>query len=121
MSASAETATAAPPNLDAIRAREQAVTPGPWTPDTYRSVLAGLATKTGNHAADADFIRHSRTDVPAMADEIEQLRAQVLTVAERHHIICFLRAYIRLCGHRIDAGHPIRGIVAKLDVEAVQP
>jgi hypothetical protein len=75
--------------LDAIRARCEAATPGPWnaidkgnTVPSYAirhfavgekcvNVASGISPKTG----DADFIAHARTDVPDLLDEIERLTA----------------------------------------------
>jgi len=69
--------------LDAIRARCEAATPGPWnaidkgnTVPSYAirhfavgekcvNVASGISPKTG----DADFIAHARTDVPDLLNE----------------------------------------------------
>jgi hypothetical protein len=77
--------------LDAIRARCEAATPGPWnaidkgnTVPSYAirhfavgekcvNVASGISTKTG----DADFIANARTDVPDLLAEVEKLREQL--------------------------------------------
>ncbi|MFR9794274.1 hypothetical protein ACL07V_37570 [Streptomyces sp. MB22_4] len=79
-------------DLDAIEARANAATPGPWTTDGWE-----IYQGDGNSAPDlmkwvgetcraddydgsqndAAFIAHARTDVPAMAAEIRRLRARV--------------------------------------------
>jgi hypothetical protein len=70
-------------DIDAIRRRADAATDGPWTGANYRMALAGLATSTGNHAADAEFIAHARTDVPALLAEVERLRAELTQANEQ--------------------------------------
>jgi hypothetical protein len=69
-------------DLDAIRARVDAATEGPWTADA----LAGdLDAPSGYRVAevlawsdpDAEFIAHARTDVPALLAEVERLQARV--------------------------------------------
>ncbi|MFM9635916.1 hypothetical protein [Streptomyces turgidiscabies] len=75
-----------------IEARANAATPGPWTSwaDTYPHVVTqgsadihpfdaeGIVSTNlaVNVAADAEFVAHARTDVPAMAAEIRRLRRQ---------------------------------------------
>jgi hypothetical protein len=85
----------APLDLDAIEARAEAATEGPWWPEgkviggwriyardreqapdftevgSVREVFVG----TGQHDADADFIAHARTDVPALLAEVRRLHA----------------------------------------------
>ena len=52
--------------LAQIRARVQAATPGPWTTKTLHTTLA-----------DADFIAHSRQDIPDLLAELSRLRAVI--------------------------------------------
>lgn len=84
--------------LDAIRERLAAATPGPWTADTYAEAiyaLDGAAVVSGSrwggeasvfdHAPDADFIAHAPTDIAALLAEVERLcaeRAQMTEVQE---------------------------------------
>jgi len=64
-----------PPDLDAIRERCDAATPGPWfiegdyVMDRYRDELIGLGSFSVHPQAalDAEFIAHAREDVPALA------------------------------------------------------
>ena len=72
-------------DLDAIEARAEAATPGPWrqtasrrgyrdvlqTPDTY----ADRMIAKGCPNADAAFIAHARTDVPALVAELRAARS----------------------------------------------
>ncbi|MHB8406220.1 MAG: hypothetical protein ACYDCJ_12435 [Gammaproteobacteria bacterium] len=63
-------------DLDAIEARANAATPGPWDTDEYdgglrSTVTAGPITSD----EDYDFIAHARTDVPALIAEVRRLRA----------------------------------------------
>jgi hypothetical protein len=67
----------APLDLDALDALTAAATDGPWTGANYRTALAGLATSTGNHAADAEFIRVARTALPRAVAELRALRPVV--------------------------------------------
>lgn len=75
-------------NIEEIKAREQAATPGPWTFNDailhiYQDVEHGerIANaeigqrKTTQKISDAAFIAHSRTDIPALIEEVERLKA----------------------------------------------
>jgi hypothetical protein len=91
-------------DLDAIKARADAATPGPWAwdnrGDKCDDIQLGVACDakenplTGyfddddaiyveqvaeslSRAADADFIAHARTDVPALCDAVERLTADL--------------------------------------------
>jgi hypothetical protein len=84
--------------LDEIDARQQAATPDPWMPraETYpHLVIQGpegshpsdaegiISTNLAvNEGADADFIAHARTDVPALLAEVRRLRSRTLTEGE---------------------------------------
>lgn len=65
--------------LAEIKAREQAVTPGPW-----KVGISALITDANGHAlffgedakGNADFIAHARTDIPALISEVEQMTKQ---------------------------------------------
>ncbi|AXH89439.1 hypothetical protein [Micromonospora aurantiaca] len=72
-------------DTNAIRKLADAATDGPWTGENYRSAIAGLATGTGNHAADAEFIRAARTLVPQLCDALDAARAEIagLTAANQ--------------------------------------
>jgi hypothetical protein len=75
-------------DLDAIRARAEAATVGPWEffVDQHRD--CGTVLRFGsqhidichfspNMEDDAEFIAHARADVPALIAEVEGLRAEV--------------------------------------------
>ena len=78
-------------NLDAIKARCDAATPGPWAQgmagdkllsevDYYGAfgfvILNGDLSDDGQYGvADAAFIAHAREDVPSLVAEVERLRA----------------------------------------------
>lgn len=83
--------------LAEIKAREQVATPGPWKPiekgNTVPShavfapsidgsapvnICSGISPKTGN----ADFISHSRADIPALRAEVERLTAENATLTK---------------------------------------
>ncbi|GAB2696663.1 hypothetical protein [Kitasatospora kifunensis] len=75
----------------AIRAREQAATPGPWTvewdhddvSDQPFPVSLGPIGYLEHHGerdvADAEFIAHAREDVPLLLAEVDRLRAELAT------------------------------------------
>ena len=80
------------PDLDAIRARCDAATPGPWTYDEAGYVDVGLPRSRSiaigieidaTAKSDGDFIAHARTDIPALLAHIEELESRVTyTVGE---------------------------------------
>jgi hypothetical protein len=90
-------------DLDAIRERADAATPEPWIEIEYstgygRRVISRVAGPNSNVAkvygcnddkyANAVFIAAARTDVPALCDEVERLRAErdaLREVVERVH------------------------------------
>ena len=88
-----------PLDLDAIEARATAATPGPWCTDSWE-IYQGTKYEPGLSAwigetcrgtssleqdrADAAFVAAARTDVPAMAAEIRQLRARVAELETRY-------------------------------------
>lgn len=75
--------TLTPEDLDAIEARANAATRGPWTgefmpehgdaPIVYAEFNYELIYKTH----DRDFINAARTDVPALVAEVRRLRAEI--------------------------------------------
>lgn len=93
-------------DLDAIEARANAATPGPWdrVPQTRGGDLIAHRYETGNQMnptglrmvsfmmsrgnslkedeANADFVSSARTDIPALVAEVRRLREQ-LREAER--------------------------------------
>lgn len=77
------------PDVDAIRARAATATPGPWTTSSEHSVRAGddelVATTTAyeRHAADAEFIAHARSDIPALLAQVARLRDALETLSDR--------------------------------------
>lgn len=83
-------------DLDAIRARAEAATPGPWTmrdgwgPTTdglmhftriangdHDSVLSADGPDIAGSRANAEFIAHARHDIPALLAEVDRLRSQL--------------------------------------------
>ena len=75
--------------LEEIKAREQAATKGPWKngigydEDTRKKWICGLLTTRGKFEqenANADFIAHSRTDIPALIEQHEQDQKQISTL-----------------------------------------
>jgi hypothetical protein len=84
--------------LQAIRARSDAATPGPWR--SYIEgrdhssgsdfIMTGAPDARGNDIevtgatkADQDFIAHARQDVPRLLAEVERLREQVENLTTR--------------------------------------
>lgn len=76
-------------DLDAIKARAEAATPGPWVrewafsthfvvPEAAERVADGNVARLKAHQrADAEFIAHAREDVPALLAEVERLRREL--------------------------------------------
>lgn len=69
-------------DFDAIRARADAATPGPWDEETVYALLKHFERNTylGEYPfdrhVDAPFIAHSRTDIPALLDKIAWLQRE---------------------------------------------
>lgn len=105
-----------PDRLDEIRARTAAATPGPWHawdrgcgwrialgfdgdgwPTAY--LPEGHRTDISRYE-DAEFIAHSRADMPWLCDEIDRLRAGITRLRDEHQ-----PTRVRLdCGHRLPNG-----------------
>jgi hypothetical protein len=70
-------------DLDAIEARYEAATPGPWRVE--KSWVVGgkgrgewnVACVAGEPPRDADFIAHARTDIPALLAAIDDYEARI--------------------------------------------
>lgn len=85
------TATDASAALAAIRAREQAATPGPWTLWHRTKHAADVQAASPNSVGgtilhtiapcwagpDAEFIAHARTDVPRLLDALERVLPEI--------------------------------------------
>lgn len=83
-------------DLDAIEARANAATPGPWQTMSNRSTLVHVETQPGfahaagipvcsipkKRAADAAFIADARADVVALVAEVRRLRAASPPIVE---------------------------------------
>lgn len=70
--------------LDAIKARAEAATAGPWmaggTGRHEGTVFAGvmrLGRFFDQSGDDAEFIAHARSDIPALITEVERLRDEL--------------------------------------------
>lgn len=59
-------------DLDTIRARCEAATPGPWDPAEALAALFARGT-----LEDAAFVAHAREDVPALLARVDELEATV--------------------------------------------
>lgn len=80
-----------PEQLAEIKAREQSATPGPWTVDGLYVKAAGVHladmewlaetdAEWAQMSADAQFVAHTRQDVPALLAEVERLRAELTEI-----------------------------------------
>jgi hypothetical protein len=75
-------------DLDAITARADAATEGPW--NLYRDgILCGVADSTDGFICeppmrwtDAAFVAHAREDLPALVAEVRRLREALAEVAK---------------------------------------
>jgi hypothetical protein len=81
--------------LDDIETRANAATPGPWCTDSWEiyqgtEYVAGAewigetcrAGEMDDSRADAEFVAHARTDVPALLAEVRRLGAALAEAAE---------------------------------------
>ena len=83
-------------NIDEIRARAEAATPGPWMWEEVKYPDEPVHLRFGNcdfvlgraeFYRDADFIAHAREDIPYLLDALEQLQAENISLrAERHNV-----------------------------------
>ena len=82
-------------DLDAIEARANAATPGPWASDFAKNTAGFVGAydvaegsfiisvvPNGLTQENAAFIGHSRTDVPALIAEIRRLREELVSKDE---------------------------------------
>lgn len=79
--------------LAEIKAREQADTPAPWNLEikgnTVQSLsIVGICHGMKPNNADAAFISHARTDVPALIAEVERLTAENATLKKALELAC---------------------------------
>ena len=73
--------------LDAIEQRAHAATEGPWEASAHRTghylvICPDCGVRGGYERADAEFIAHARSDVPALVAEVRRLRAMEQRVRE---------------------------------------
>jgi hypothetical protein len=130
---------------DAIRARAEAATDGPWS--AYGTVIAayfepncggcsgivspahepscGIEQIAQADAADAEFIAHARTDVPALLDaldaaeaEIERLRATCGLDRDDKHPCIRVEAYLRLKAERDAARAEVAALRGRIEAMA---
>lgn len=70
------------PDLEAIRARKDAATPGPWDAPLLGGVWTdddgGGWITTDAEDANAEFIAHARTDIPDLLEAIDRLRSMLI-------------------------------------------
>lgn len=78
-----------PKELAEIRERAEKASPGPWaTSDdmtwdtTVRGPSMTIYDEGGHTREDADFIAHSRQDIPALLAHIEQLEGEIKKLRE---------------------------------------
>ena len=82
-----------PERLQAIRARCEQATPGPWSwaPGYVLVSARGDRILVLDYTygprqlteADAEFVAHAREDVPALLEEVERLQAEVRALRRR--------------------------------------
>ena len=71
-----------PIDLEGIRARERAATPGPWCisekGNTVKSLsIDGICHGMSPKQTDAEFIAHARQDIPALLDTYAKQAAEI--------------------------------------------
>ena len=91
-------------DLDTIEQRANAATEGPWEASAhdhaagdvpildrtghYLVICPDCGVRGGYERADAEFIAHARSDVPALLAEVRRLRAAAERVRELHEWYC---------------------------------
>ena len=116
--------------LQEIKARCDAATPGPWCKDDgealkvraphggYVTILGNLIGHHGSGgreqpdtvSANADFIAHARTDIPALIAEVRWLRGLVDAYKKLSgctDIFIFAAEYVAEIKYECVAGHPV--------------
>ena len=78
--------------FEEIKAREQTATPGPWNLEikgnTVQSLsIIGICHGMKPNNADAAFISHARTDIPALIAEVERLKKSNELFSEENHTL----------------------------------
>lgn len=104
-----------PLDLSAIKARAEAATPGPWSDLCY---IVYAQTKPGSTfdipladasldecpfshdqcEANAQFIAHARTDIPALIAEVERLNGEVARLRLDNERLCKALAFAHGAG-----------------------
>ena len=98
-------------DLDAIEARAEAATPGPWMEPRNGLGLGwtifpknskGWSIATCDSGTDADFIAHARTDIPNLLAALDELEAEnkelkLDLAAAEHYTTDDLTSPARLC------------------------
>lgn len=118
-------------DLDAITARVEAATEGPWeweddapdliAPDPdplfpdwpYTFVITDCNGVASVGPADREFIAHARTDIPLLLAEVERLRDEYQALHAEHldSIEVFARTLRRRVGERDEARAALAGMV----------
>ena len=104
-----------PDKLDAIAARADAATEGPWsasvidgTGDVYGPDGMGVAYDCEGGCAseeDAEFIAHARSDVPALVEEVRRLRAALVELSGATDHLLDVGLDDRYYGHAANMAH----------------
>ncbi len=76
-----------PIDLEGIRARERAATPGPWCisekGNTVKSLsIDGICHGMSPKQTDAEFIAHARQDIPALLDALDKKDAEISKLSQ---------------------------------------
>jgi len=116
--------------LDAIKARAEAATEGPWETvrvydNVYEVQLPDAPKPTESHFAtsdlqnrflhnDAEFVAHARTDVPVLVAAVE-------AVLELHKEVGSWRSGVYQCGQCAELCHSTSGLGCEDPIDAVWP
>ena len=108
-------------DLEAIEARANAATPGPWynlddwmihtEPDFEHNGIPNSKVIGTVKKADADFIAHSREDIPALLAEVERQAAEIKTLSD------FIEAYTDICDKHQETHHKLMDKIAAITAE----
>jgi hypothetical protein len=134
-----------PLDVQAIRVRANAATPGPWeTEHDWTLEIHGSGRVIGKVMVsdqgfpDVEFIAHARADIPALCDEVEFLRSRLRDLGATIHEVGVLRernAQLEKVAAEgravvaphieglplIESLHPLRDVLAELDTSTVSP
>ena len=101
------------PDIEAIRQRCEAATPGPWAITLDLRLIQDKPQLPGQNLFkimdDLRFIAHARTDIPALLDRLEKLEAIAVLAAKYLNDDCAMyEVELRDALKQLDGGSPCK-------------